>query len=379
MMCKSYRSKEGDSFMRWVVKLGSSSVTDHGSRLATEHLNSWVDQIARLIDEGHQIVVVSSGAVAAGMARLGLTDRPDSVAKLQAVAAIGQSDLVQAWRNQFDNYDLPVAQVLLNHSDISNRERYLNARAAITLLLEMPAISVVNENDSVATDEIRLGDNDTLAALVANLIDADGLLLLTDQEGIYTENPEQNPNATLISERDASDPYLDDVVGSSSSRVGTGGMQTKLKAARIAARSGAFTVIAHARKAEIITRVLGGEVEGTRLNASTRPLSSRKQWLAGQLKVAGSVVIDEGAERVLKDRGASLLPVGVLAVQGDFDRGQNIAVKNTSGAVVAHGLTNYSSDDMAVYKGLSKRDLIQENYGPMDLEAIHRDNLVVFE
>jgi len=364
--------------MRWVVKLGSSSVTDHGQRLAEERILGWSKQIAELVAEGHQVVVVSSGAVAAGMARLGLNERPDTLARLQGIAAIGQTDLMQAWRKAFDPYQLPVAQVLLNHSDISNRERYLNARAAINLLLSMPAVPIVNENDSVATDEIRLGDNDTLAALVANLIDADGVMLLTDQEGIYSANPNLNPSATLIHECDAMDPSLDAVVGDTDTKVGTGGMVTKLKAARIASRSGAISTIASAMKPDVIKRIVRNDPVGTTLHATIKPIASRKQWLADHVQIAGAVVIDAGAAEVLKEGGASLLPVGVVAVEGRFGKGENVMIKSIEGVRIGHGLSNYSSEEMSELCGMTSSDIKARFSMPFNLEAIHRDNLVVF-
>ena len=364
--------------MRWVVKLGSSSVTEHGQRLADERLCGWAHQIAELVRQGHQIVVVSSGAVAAGMARLARQTRPTNLAEIQALAAIGQSDLVQAWRDAFEVHQLPVAQVLLNHSDISNRERYLNARNAITLLLEMPAVPIVNENDTVATDEIRLGDNDTLAALVANLIDADGVLLLTDQDGLFTANPAVDPAAELISERDANDPELDAMVGDATSEVGTGGMSTKLKAARMAARSGASTIIANARRDGVILQSVSGEALGTRLTASIRPFSSKKQWLADHLKVSGAVIVDDGARRVLREKGASLLPVGIIAVNGYFGSGENVVIESEHGEVIGRGLSNFSSDELQRVKGMASNELRERLGYETSPHAIHRDNMVVF-
>lgn len=362
--------------MRWVVKLGSSSVTESGKRLALKDIERWASQIANLREQGHEVVLVSSGAVAAGMARLNLTERPRTISQLQAAAAVGQSDLVQAWRQSFEAFNLPVGQVLLNHSDISNRERYLNARDAIQCLLKLPAIAVINENDSVATDEIRLGDNDTLAALVANLIDADGLLLLTDQDGVFTSNPSIDEHAELIAECDAYDPRLDEVVSDSGSQVGTGGMITKLKAARIAARSGAITTIANARACDAIQRAIRGEI-GTRLDATTKVISSKKQWLAGRLKVSGRIVVDSGAEQALIKNGASLLPVGVVVVEGDFGRGDNIEIFNSREVCIARGLSNFSAGELTLIKGLTSDELIVELCAPFELEAVHRDNLVL--
>lgn len=364
---------------RWVVKLGSSSITNGGVSLARERLNDWAAQISTLVREGHQVVLVSSGAVAAGMARLQQIDRPTSVAKLQAIAAIGQSDLVQAWQSTFSAYEMPVAQVLLNHADISNRERYLNARAAIQELLNLGAIPTVNENDSVATDEIRLGDNDTLAALVANLIDADGLLLLTDQEGLFDDNPNTNPQATLVREAHANAPELTQFAQGASSNVGTGGMATKVKAAQIASRSGADTIIASAFRENVIRDAVAHVSVGTLLSAEQKPISSRKQWLAGHLRVAGKITVDAGAARVLTDRGASLLPVGVTAVEGEFNRGANVAITDTSGEIIGHGLVNYAAADLIKIVGLDSMSAWRKLGYAGDKEVVHRDNLVIFQ
>ncbi|WP_298636505.1 glutamate 5-kinase [uncultured Umboniibacter sp.] len=362
---------------RWVVKLGSSSLTNHGTSLATEALSAWVADIAVLMSQGFEIVVVSSGAVAAGMARLNMADRPTQIAQLQAIAAIGQSDLVQAWRDEFAHVDTPVAQVLLNHSDIANRERYLNARAAIQVLLDLSAVPIVNENDSVATDEIRLGDNDNLAALVANLIDADGLLLLTDQDGLFTGNPNVDLNAELISEAFADEERLMEYASGSGTNVGTGGMSTKVSAARLAARSGTRTVIANAAAPQVVQRVINGARVGTQLLARSMPLRARKQWLAGHIQHSGVVVVDAGAREHLEQNGSSLLPVGIVGVQGNFQRGAGVIVQDESGKVFARGLTNFSAVELRDMAGKSSRVIAGLLGFEPEREAIHRDNLVL--
>jgi len=356
---------------RWVVKLGSSSLTDHGRSLIDLRLAEWAGDIARLCQMGDEVVLVSSGAVAAGMARLRLTERPATVAQLQAVASIGQSDLIQAWRDHFSKYSIPVGQILLNHSDISNRERYLNARSAIAELLAMGALPVVNENDSVATDEIRLGDNDTLAAQVANLVDADGLILLTDQDGLYTANPTKSADARLVSEEYCDMACLDGYVAGSASKFGTGGMVTKLTAARLAGRSGANTTIANALAENVIYRVAQGESVGTRLRAREERMSARKKWLANQHQVRGRVQIDEGAVRALCDTGASLLPVGVAEVVGEFGRGDCVAIEDTDGNVFAKGLVNMSAMELLALRRGGDKSLLGVD------ELVHRDNLVI--
>jgi len=356
---------------RWVVKLGSSSLTDHGRSLIDSRIAGWVGDIARLCRGGDQVVLVSSGAVAAGMARLRISQRPETVAQLQAIASIGQSDLIQAWRDHFSKYSIPVGQILLNHSDISNRERYLNARSAISELLAMGAIPVVNENDSVATDEIRLGDNDTLAAQVANLVDADGLILLTDRDGLYTANPAKDAAAQLVSEEFCDMARLDGYVAGSGSAVGTGGMVTKLAAARLAGRSGINTTIASALAENVIYRVAQGDSVGTRLLAREGRMSARKKWLANQLKVRGRLIVDDGAMRALSESGASLLAVGLVNVFGDFARGDCVSVESVDGDVFARGLVNASAMELLAFGADPTNSVV------LEAELIHRDNLVI--
>ncbi len=362
---------------RWVVKLGSSSLTNHGQSLLNERLAAWAASISRLMAQGHEIVLVSSGAVASGMAHLGLDHRPSDISTLQAIAAIGQTDLVQSWRSEFAKFKIPAAQVLLNHSDISNRERYLNARAAVIVLLGLPAVPIVNENDSVVTDEIRFGDNDTLAALVANLIDADGVLLLTDQDGLFTAHPAKDAFAQLVDEAYADDDSLLGYVSSDVSNVGTGGMTTKLSAAKLAARSGARTVIANALETNVIERVVAGEQLGTSLKARALPIRARKQWLAGHLKLRGQLCVDAGARSFLERKGASLLPVGLISVSGEFSRGDCVALIDESGAEFARGLVNFPSHELSKLCGVPSEEIASRLGYQAEIEAIHRDNLVI--
>ena len=360
---------------RWVIKIGSALLTDDGRGLCTEGLDGWVSQIAALRASGAEVVLVSSGAVAEGMARLGWSERPDDLHRLQAAAALGQMGLVQAWESRFQQHGLLTAQVLLGHDDISARDRYLNARSTLQTLISLGVIPVVNENDTVVTDEIRFGDNDSLAALVANLIDADALLILTDQQGLFSADPRRNPDAELISEGDAADTSLDAMVGGSGS-LGRGGMFTKLKAARLAARSGAHTVIAGGRESQVIDRVVAGEPLGTWLKPGQQPLDARKKWLAS-LNTVASLQLDAGAVKVLTERGSSLLPIGVSALNGEFRRGDMVACRAPDGRVVAQGLINYNADEARkLLRQNSER--ITELLGYVgEPELIHRDNLIL--
>ena len=366
---------------RWVVKIGSALLTNEGSGLDYEAISLWVKQMAGLIgeqsDEAIEIVLVSSGAVAEGMKRLGWIERPDSVYKLQAAAAVGQMGLIQAYESQFQKHKLHTAQILLTHDDLSNRTRYLNARSMLLKLINLGIVPVVNENDSVVTDEIRFGDNDTLAALVANLIDADLLVILTDQQGMYDSDPRHNPQARLLTEVDALAPELDDMAGDSKGVLGRGGMATKLRAARLAARSGAATIIASGKEADVLSRIYQGETIGTLLTANHTPLLARKQWLAGHLQMKGELVLDHGAARVLKNKGSSLLAVGVTDVIGQFTRGDMVVCVDENRQEIARGLINYSSDEAMKIKGHATGK-ISEILGYVDEpELIHRDNLIV--
>jgi glutamate 5-kinase len=361
---------------RWVIKLGSALLTDDGEGLQPEVVGRIVEMCHDLLAQGKQVVIVSSGAVAAGLAYLGWTERPKKLHDLQAAAAVGQTHLVRAYETAFARYQKTTAQVLLSHDDLRDRDRYLNARNTLNRLLELEVVPIINENDTVATEEFRFGDNDTLAALVANLVDADMLLLLTDQEGLYTADPRTNSDAQLIELGQASDASLDDMAGESG-RLGRGGMRSKLKAARLAARSGASTVIANGRRSAVITEVASGAQLGTYLTADKAPITARKQWLAGLQKEGGQLVIDQGAVDVLTQRGRSLLPVGVVEVVGRFDRGDAVLCVALDGRAVARGLVNYSSEELARTKGLNSQDVAELLGYAADAEAIHRDNMVL--
>ncbi len=364
---------------RWVVKIGSALLTNEGSGLDYSAISLWVEQMAGLLkaDESVEIVLVSSGAVAEGMKRMGWSKRPDSVYKLQAAAAVGQMGLVHAYESQFQKHSLHTAQILLTHDDLSNRTRYLNARSVLLKLITLGIVPVVNENDTVVTDEIRFGDNDTLAALVANLIDADLLVILTDQQGMFDSDPRQNPEAKLLSEVDALAPELDAMAGDSKGALGRGGMATKLRAARLAARSGAATIIASGRESRVLGRIYQGEDIGTLLLANQAPLLARKQWLAGHLQMKGELLLDNGAATMLKSKGSSLLAVGVKDVVGKFKRGDMVVCVDESGREIARGLINYNSDEALRIKGHATSK-IAEILGYVDEpELIHRDNLIV--
>jgi glutamate 5-kinase len=361
---------------RWVVKIGSALVTADGKGLDRDALRLWVDQIADLRADGHEVVVVSSGAVAEGMRRMGWARRPGSLHELQAAAAIGQMGLVQAWESCFQRRGLHTAQVLLTHDDLSDRRRYLNARSTLRALLRLGVVPVVNENDAVANEELRFGDNDTLAALVANLVEADRLVLLTDQQGLYESDPRSNPEAELVVAARAGDPALDAMAGGGG-EFGQGGMQTKLRAARLASRSGAATVIAHGRQADVLRRMAAGERIGTLLSSSHPPEAARKRWLAGQLQAKGQLELDAGAVRVLQEAGRSLLAVGVRGVRGNFRRGELVACVDEAGREVARGLVNYSADEARRIQGQPSSQ-IEPLLGYVDdEELIHRDNLVL--
>jgi glutamate 5-kinase len=362
---------------RWVVKIGSALLTAEGQGLDRDALGGWVDQMADWIAGGNELVLVSSGAVAEGMCRMGWTRRPGPLHQLQAAAAIGQMGLVQAWESCFQRRDLHTAQVLLTHDDLSNRKRYLNARSTLLALIDLSVVPVVNENDAVANEELRFGDNDTLAALVANLVEADLLILLTDQEGLFDADPRVNPDAKLIGEARVDDIRLDQVAGDSLGGLGRGGMSTKLRAARLAARSGTATVIASGRHGGTLTRIAAGDDLGTLLIPSQGSDAARKRWLAGQLQARGSLVLDAGAVRVLREAGCSLLAVGVKQVKGQFQRGEVVACVDEAGNQVARGLINFSAEEARRIKG-QPSGRFDEILGYTDEdELIHRDNLVL--
>ena len=361
---------------RLVVKIGSALLTRDGQGLNTEGIQDWCEQLSQLRRRGIEVVLVSSGAVAAGMQRLGRKVRPRALYELQAIAAVGQMNLVQVYESAFQRHGLHTAQVLLTHDDFTHRKRYLNSRTTLRTLLSFGVIAVVNENDTVATEEIRFGDNDTLAALVANLIEADLLLILTDQRGLYERDPRQDPEAKLLSEGTAGDPQLLSMAGGSGV-LGRGGMRSKLLAAEKAARSGASTGIASGREADVIARVLAGEAIGTYLHAAQGRVAARKQWLAGQARAAGKLRLDAGAVKVIREGGKSLLPVGVKSVEGVFTRGEIVSCLDPEGREVARGLVNYSSEEAGRIIG-NASDKIESILGYVDEpELIHRDNMVL--
>ena len=362
---------------RWVVKIGSALLTGDGKGLDRDAMAAWVAQIARLQDEGVEVVLVSSGAVAEGMSRLGWKARPKAIHDLQAAAAVGQMGLVQAYESHFMAHGRHTAQILLDHDDLSNRQRYLNARRTLQALIRLGVVPVVNENDTVVTDEIRFGDNDTLGALVANLIDAEVLVILTDQQGLFDKDPRANPDAVLVGEGRAGDPALDAMAGGSAGSLGRGGMATKLRAAKLAARSGATTLIASGREPDVLVRLRRGDALGTLLVAAQEPIAARKQWLAGQLQVRGRLTLDAGAVDVLRQQGRSLLPVGVKAVSGHFTRGELVTCCDEDGREIARGLVNYSAEETTRILGQSSARIADILGYRDDDELIHRDNLVL--
>lgn len=362
---------------RWVVKIGSALITDAGRGLDRQNLGVWVDQIADLIADGYQIVLVSSGAVAEGMQRMGWPKRPRALHDLQAAAAIGQMGLVQAWESCFQRRGLHTAQVLLTHDDLSDRKRYLNARATLRALVDLGVIPIINENDAVANDELRFGDNDSLAALVANLLEAELMVLLTDQQGLYTADPRHHPDARLIHVAQADAAELDAMAGDKGGALGRGGMLTKLRASRLAGRSGAATVIASGKQNAVLKRLAAGEQLGTLLLPKREPDAARKRWLAGQLQVKGHLVLDAGAVDVLQQSGRSLLAVGVTAVQGNFKRGESVACVDQQGNEVARGLVNYAADEANKIIGQPSSAIAGLLGYVGEKELIHRDNLVL--
>ncbi len=361
---------------RWVIKVGSALLTANGRGLDQAMIENLAEQLAALRQRGCEVVLVSSGAVAAGMVRLGWSERPHVLHDLQAAAAVGQTSLVRSYEIAFGQHGIHTAQVLLGHDDVLARDRYLNARGTLNTLLDMGVIPIVNENDTVVTDEIRFGDNDTLGAMVANLIDADALLLLTDQDGLYESDPRHNPDAKRIEYAEASDTSLDAMVGEGGS-LGRGGMITKLRAARLAARSGTETVIAGGARPGIVAAVANGESVGTWLQSGRAPLTARKQWLAGMVQVQGRLGLDAGAVRVLRESGRSLLPVGVRSVTGEFTRGDVVALCDTEGREIARGLVNYNADEARRIIGRASSDIEAVLGYCGDEELVHRDNLVL--
>ncbi|WP_373287773.1 glutamate 5-kinase [Silvimonas amylolytica] len=362
---------------RIVVKVGSSLVTNEGRGLDHTALARWAAEIAQLAAMGKQVVLVSSGAVAEGVARLGWKEKPTAIHEKQAAAAVGQMGLCQAYESAFRAHGLKTAQVLLTHEDMADRTRYLNARTTLLTLLSLGVIPIINENDTVVTAEIKFGDNDTLGALVTNLVEGEALVILTDQQGLYTADPRKDPSAKLIQEARAGDVALEAMAGGAGSSVGTGGMYTKVIAAKRAARSGAATIIASGREPDVLTRLAGGEAIGTQLIAETSPLAARKQWIAAHLQVKGRLVLDEGARRALAEKGSSLLPIGVVAVEGEFSRGDMVSCVNAEGVELARGLVNYPAGDARRIMR-QPTSQIESLLGYLEEpELIHRDNLVL--
>ena len=360
---------------RWVVKVGSALLTNDGAGLDSSIVRQLADQLAALRARGCDVVLVSSGAIVAGLARLHLSERPHEIHLSQAAAAVGQSALVRAYEESLGPHGVTTAQILLSHADVRARDRYLNARSTLSTLLGMQVLPIVNENDTVVTDEIRLGDNDTLAALVANLVDADALLILTDQNGLMDSDPRQRADAQLIQIADVHDPSLDGIAGEGSA-LGRGGMATKLSAARLAARSGTSTVIANGRLPDVMTQVAEGERVGTFLQTHRQPQSARKQWLASLLHAQGQLVLDEGAVKVVSEQGRSLLPIGITDVRGEFERGDLVSCVDAEGRERARGLVNYSSQEATALVGKASADIELVLGYRGDPEMVHRDNLV---
>jgi glutamate 5-kinase len=362
---------------RIVVKVGSSLVTDEGRGLDAEAIGLWSSQLAQLAGQGREVIMVSSGAIAEGMKRLGWRVRPKEIHELQAAAAVGQMGLVQMYESKLREHGIASAQVLLTHADLADRERYLNARSTLLTLLSLKVIPVINENDTVVNDEIKFGDNDTLGALGANLVDADALVILTDQPGLYSADPRRDPDARFIHEARAGDPALELMAGGAGSSIGRGGMITKVLAAKRAASSGASTVIAWGREPDVLLRLAAGEPIGTLLVASTPKLAARKQWMADHLQLRGAVIIDDGAVLKLRDQGKSLLPIGIVEVSGEFARGDVIAVRSLAGKELARGLANYSSSEARLIARKSSSEFERLLGFTGEPEMIHRDNLVI--
>lgn len=365
------------SARRWVIKIGSSLLTADGKGLDRQRIGQWCGQIADLVNNGHEVVLVSSGAIAEGMSRLNLNARPHDLPTLQAAAAVGQMGLIQTYEAAFDVHALRTAQVLLTHEDLSNRQRYLNARATLRRLLELKTVPVVNENDTVTTDEIRFGDNDSLGAMVANLIAADVLVILTDQQGLFTDDPRANTQAELIERADPNDENILALAGATGSQIGSGGMRTKVLAARRAADSGTTTVLAHGKVENVISELRQGARIGTMFTSSQPPKLARKQWLASQIKSNGRLQLDSGAASALQQRGVSLLAVGVSQVEGNFKRGELVSCLDEEGTEIARGLSNYDSDASRRIAGHTT-DQFESILGYIgEPELINRDNLVL--
>ena len=365
------------SARRIVVKVGSSLVTNEGRGVDAEAIANWSRQLAALATEGRELVMVSSGAIAEGMKRLGWATRPKELHELQAAAAVGQMGLAQMYESQLSAHGMHSAQVLLTHADLADRERYLNARSTLLTLMAHRVLPVINENDTVVNDEIKFGDNDTLGALVSNLVEADALVILTDQRGLYSADPRKHPDARFIDNAQAGDPELERMAGGAGSSIGRGGMLTKILAAKRAAGSGAGTVIAWGREPDVLLRLARGEAIGTALHAATPKLAARKQWMVDHLQMRGAVSIDAGAVVKLREQGKSLLPIGVTEVQGDFHRGDVIAVRAPDGTELARGLANYSAVESRLIARKPSSEFEALLGYAAEPELIHRDNLVL--
>lgn len=362
---------------RLIIKVGSSLVTNDGKGLDHAAIAKWAEQIAQLRSLGKQVVLVSSGAIAEGMQRLGFEKRPTGVHELQACAAVGQMGLAQIYETSFRAHGLRTAQVLLTHADLADRERYLNARSTLFTLLNLGVVPIINENDTVVTDEIKFGDNDTLGALVTNLIEGDVLVILTDQKGLYTADPRKDPSAQFVHQAKAGDSVLEAMAGGAGTGIGRGGMLTKILAAKRAATSGAHTVIACGREENVLTRLAAGVAIGTQLRAQTALLTARKQWMADHLQTAGRVVLDSGAVQKLTAEGKSLLPIGVIDVAGDFGRGDVITCIDESGKPIARGISNYSSFEARRIMRRPSSEILSILGFEEERELIHRDNMVL--
>jgi glutamate 5-kinase len=362
---------------RLIIKVGSSLVTNDGKGIDNAAIAKWAAQIAQLRLLGKEVVLVSSGAIAEGMQRLGFDKRPTGIHELQACAAVGQMGLAQIYETSFRAHQLGTAQVLLTHADLADRERYLNARSTLFTLLRFGVIPIINENDTVVTDEIKFGDNDTLGALVANLIEGDALIILTDQKGLFTADPRKNPHAEFVHEAVAGDLNLEAMAGGAGTSIGRGGMLTKILAAKRAATSGAHTIIACGREENVLTRLAAGEAIGTQLTAQTAQLTARKQWMADHLQTAGKVVLDAGAVQKLTSEGKSLLPIGVIEVKGEFGRGDVITCVDENGRAISRGMTNYASSEARRIMRRPSSEISAILGFVEEPELIHRDNMVL--
>ncbi|MBS5791355.1 MAG: glutamate 5-kinase [Sutterella sp.] len=362
---------------RVVVKVGSALVTNDGRGLDFEAIARWATQIAALQKAGKEVLLVSSGAIAEGVLRLGWKSRPKRLFELQAAAAVGQMGLVQAYETRFAGHGIKTAQILLTHADLADRERYLNARDTLIEILRLGCVPIINENDTVVTDEIKVGDNDTLGALVTNLVEADAFVILTDQKGLYTADPRKDPTAVFVAQAVAGDPALEKMAGGAASTLSKGGMITKILAAKRAARSGAATIIASGREKDVLIRLSQGEAIGTELSPWQAPMHARSQWLADHLRCEGRVILDAGAAAALLKRKTSLLPVGVKAVEGDFVRGDVVACTDEKGVEIARGLANYASSEIRMIKGKHTEEIEGVLGYCAQPEFIHRDNLVM--